>query len=410
MPASPDPIVILISFDGWRWDYIDRLPVPNVRALAARGIRAERLIPSFPSLTFPNHYTIVTGLRPARHGIVANDIVEPETGDRFSNSTAVSRDPRWWGGEPLWITAIRQGRRAASVFWPGTEVEIDGARPTHWLPYDGTMPNEARVERLLSWLDRPEEERSAFLTLYFEEVDTIGHDFGPLSPELERAAARLDAALGQLVDGVRRRGLDARVHYVLTSDHGMAELSFERLLLLDDLIDVGRVDVIYSGALLLLAPLKGSALDLQRALDGRHPALRVYLSENLPARLEYRGHPNIAPVVGLVDDGWTVTTRAEHEQRLRDRTGRAGGAHGYDPEFVSMSGLFVAAGPRLRQGMVVATLDNIHVYEFVCALLGLEPAANEGRAEATRAFFQESRSTGWTRESDPILVTAGASE
>ena len=129
------PIVILISFDGWRWDYIDRAEVPHLRALASRGVRAEGLIPSFPSKTFPNHYTLVTGLYPERHGIVSNVIVEPGFPERFTMASKTAKTARWWGGEPLWNTATLQGRRSASMFWPGSEAPINGRRPTYWRPY-----------------------------------------------------------------------------------------------------------------------------------------------------------------------------------------------------------------------------------------------------------------------------------
>src|SRR3954447_25859164 len=146
------PILILISFDAWRWDYIDREPAPNLKALAARGVRATKLIPSFPVLTFPNHYTIVTGLYPEHHGIVGNSMRDPSTPDRFTMSSETAKDARWWGGESIWVTAIRQGRRAATMFWPGTEAAIAGVRPTYWKPYDKSFATLDRVKQVLAWL------------------------------------------------------------------------------------------------------------------------------------------------------------------------------------------------------------------------------------------------------------------
>src|SRR5262249_41026791 len=166
-PVRRDPILILVSFDGWRWDYTDRLPAPNLRALAQRGVRVRELIPSTPSLTFPNHYTIVTGLYPAHHGIVANVMRDPSMAGRFTMATA--RDSRWWGGEPIWITAERQGRRAATMFWPGSEVENHGKRPSRWWPFDGNVPAGERTARALAWLALPESERPSVITLYFDD-------------------------------------------------------------------------------------------------------------------------------------------------------------------------------------------------------------------------------------------------
>src|SRR5262249_13757199 len=175
---QPSPILILVSFDGWRADYIDRLPAPNLRALAARGARAVALIPSFPTLTFPNHYTIVTGLSPAHHGIVANAMTDRSIGARFTMSAETATDPRWWGGEPLWVTAIKQGRRAATMFWPGSEVEIQGTRPTYWTQYTKSLTSYDRARGVVQWLALPEAERPSLLTVYFDEVDAAGHEYG----------------------------------------------------------------------------------------------------------------------------------------------------------------------------------------------------------------------------------------
>src|SRR6266540_2704722 len=170
-----DPIVILVSLDGWRWDYIDRAQVPNLKALAARGVRAKALVPSFPSLTFPNHYTVVTGLYPGHHGIVQNTMFDPPTQKKFSLQSPEVRNAMWWGGEPIWVTAMRQGRRAFDMYWPGSEAPIGGVHPDRYWPFDDTVPNDERVDRVLTWLALPERERPSFVTLYFSETDHAGH-------------------------------------------------------------------------------------------------------------------------------------------------------------------------------------------------------------------------------------------
>src|SRR5262245_2257345 len=161
--TGSNPILILVSFDGWRWDYTNQLQAPNLRALARRGVHARELIPVTPSLTFPNHYSIVTGLYPPHHGIVANVMRDPSIPDKFTMSAETARDSRWWGGEPIWVTAERQGRRTAAMFWPGSEAEIRGVRPTFWQKFDGDMPAAARTSRILSYLALPESERPSFL-------------------------------------------------------------------------------------------------------------------------------------------------------------------------------------------------------------------------------------------------------
>jgi X-X-X-Leu-X-X-Gly heptad repeat protein len=386
-PGSASPILVLVSFDGWRWDYIDRPPARNLRALAARGVRVREMVPSFPVLTFPNHYTIATGLYPAHHGIVANAMTDPSIAERFSMSSSAVRDGRWWGGEPIWVTAVRQGRRAAAMFWPGTEAEIGGVRPTYWEPFDGTRSAGARVARVLEWLALPEAERPSFVTLYLDDVDHAGHDFGPDTPELSAALGTLDAGLGTLVDGVQQLGLANRVTIVVVSDHGMTPLSDRRIIWLDDYIDVGRVDITEWDGLLFLTPKTGSVEDVYRRLRGAHPRLRVFTRDTLPARLHYRDNPRIPPIVGIPDDGWIVTTRARRRQRVEDGHVLQRGTHGFDPANQRMHATFVAAGPEIRRGVVVPTLDNVQVYEFLCAVLKLTPAANDGDASATRGFL-----------------------
>jgi predicted AlkP superfamily pyrophosphatase or phosphodiesterase len=382
------PILVLISFDGWRWDYIDRVPAANLRALAARGVRASELIPSFPSFTFPNHYTIVTGLYPGHHGIVANVIAEPSFPERFTMSAATARDARWWGGEPIWVTAIRQGLRAAPSFWPGAEVAIGGVRPTYWERFDDTLPNAGRVARALERLALPEAQRPAFVSVYFSEVDHAGHVNGPDSHELETAAAHLDLALGQLVDGVKRLGLEDRTTLIVVSDHGMAPVADERRIFLDDYVTLSTVDVVEQGAFLQAAPKIGTADALYQRLHDANPHLTIYKREQLPARFHYPTQPRIQPIIGMLDEGWTVTSHEREASRSQDAEARRG-AHGFDPQLRSMHGLFVAAGPPIRSGLVVAPFENVHIYDLLCAILKLTPAANDGDPEVTRGFLRE---------------------
>jgi predicted AlkP superfamily pyrophosphatase or phosphodiesterase len=347
------------------------------------------LIPQFPSKTFPNHYTIVTGLRPTKHGIISNNMVAPGIPGRFSlRNRAVLADPRWWGGEPIWNTAERQGRVAGAKFWPGSEAAVGGRRATYWMPYDDRMPHDLRVAKTLEWLTLPEHRRPSFLTLYFSDVDVAGHSRGPESPDVREAVARVDRSLAHLVAGVRRAGLDDRVHYVVVSDHGMAPLAPDRMIVLDDLIDTRTVDVIDWSPLLGVSPKDGNVDALHAALKGKHPALAVYRSAELPARFRLAGHPRLPPVVGIADEGWHVTSTRDTGRWAVGDGHAPGGNHGYDPELRSMHGLFVAAGPRLQRGLRVPAFENIHLYEFMCALLGLQPAANDGDPAVTRDMIR----------------------
>jgi predicted AlkP superfamily pyrophosphatase or phosphodiesterase len=378
-PAGDQPIVILISIDGWRWDYLDRFAPPSLSKLAAQGVRAEGLIPQFPSKTFPNHYTIVTGLTLAHHGIVSNNMRDPAIPGRYSMSNRdVLSDPRWWGGDPIWNTAERQGRVAAPMFWPGSEAVIGGRQATYWMPFDDDLPNRARVDQLLEWLQLPEGKRPSFLTLYFSDVDTAGHRFGPDAPQTREAALGADRLVGDLVAGVAAAGLAGRVHYVLVSDHGMAALSRDRMIVVDDYIDPATADIIDWAPVLGLAPKDGDVEKMYAALKDKHPHLQVYRRDEIPAVYGLAGHPRVPPIVGFADDGWYITSKTETARWDRHERDSPGGTHGYDGREQSMQGLFIGAGPRFRSGVVVAPFENIHLYNLMCALIGIQPSPNDG--------------------------------
>src|SRR5690242_9266558 len=244
-PGSASDPVILVSIDGFRADYLDRGLTPTLASLAASGVRADALKPSFPTLTFPNHYTLVTGLYPDHHGIVNNRMTDPafEHGFVYKEQATID-DPRWWGGEPLWVSAEKQGVRSATMFWPGSTVAIAGVRPTYWKPFDGKVAPDARVDQVLAWLDLPAARRPRFLTLYFEQVDHEGHEHGPESAEVDAALADVDAALARLVNGLRARGRLDATDLVVVSDHGQAATSPERRPYLDDVVPLADADVV----------------------------------------------------------------------------------------------------------------------------------------------------------------------
>jgi predicted AlkP superfamily pyrophosphatase or phosphodiesterase len=386
--AVNDPIVVMIGIDGWRWDYLARHSPTHLGRLAADGVRAEGLIPQFPSKTFPNHYTLVTGLRLAHHGIISNNMRDPEIPGEFSMSNrTVLADPRWWGGEPIWNTVEEGGRPTAPMFWPGSEVAIGGRQATYWMPFDDDLPNAARVKQILDWLELPEGKRPVFLTLYFSDVDTAGHRHGPDSTEVRDAVARVDALVGDLVAGVRALGLDRRVHYIVVSDHGMAPLSPDRTIVLDDYLDLDAVDVVDWAPVVALSPNDGDVERLYTALKDKHPALAVYRKDELPAVYGLAGHPRLPAVVGIADEGWNITSRRDVQRWGHDRQA-PGGTHGYDARLKSMQGLFIANGPRFKAGLVVPPFENIHVYDLMCALLGVAPAGNDGDPAVTRDMLR----------------------
>jgi predicted AlkP superfamily pyrophosphatase or phosphodiesterase len=376
--AGPRSTVLLISLDGWRWDYHTRSPVTNLRSLMARGVSAEGLIPSFPTKTFPNHYTLVTGLYPGHHGVIANAMRDPRTGRLFTMGSREVRSPIWWGGQPIWTSVQRAGGRAGAMFWPGSEAPIEGVRPSYWVPYEHEMPNDARVDRVLGWLDLPATDRPSFLTLYFSDVDGAGHSFGPSSPELTRALERVDAALGRLLRGLERRGLTDSINIIVTADHGMAETSRQRVVFIDEILAPGDGEIVDLNPTLGLWPRPGGEESVYRKLVAAHPRLTVYRRANTPQHWQYRDHERIPPIVGVADEGWSVMRRASVTDLFARSIRRVGGNHGYDPHVKSMRGLFVAAGPAFRTNVVVPAFENVHIYGLMCRVLGIEAAANDG--------------------------------
>lgn len=376
-PAAPphERTVILVSIDGMRWDYLELHAPPRLQQLASEGVRADRLNPTFPSKTFPNHYTLVTGLRVEHHGIVGNDMYDPESGRvfRLSDRSAVA-DPRWWGGEPIWVTAAHQGRPSACLFWPGSETEIAGTRPTHWRHYDHRLPISDRVAQVLAWLDLPPAERPAIITLYFAHVDDAGHRHGPEAAATRAALHEIDAQIGALVDGIIERGVEDRVHLVIASDHGMADVSPEQLVFLDDAIALDQVQVDFTGPMAGLRPLEGTVEDCVSALRTL-PHVRVVPKSELSPKLGYADHPRAPDVLVIADEGWRVLTRRGWEART---TKEDGGDHGFDSAYGSMGATLIAWGPAYRRHARIQAVDNIHVYELLCATLGLEPAPNDG--------------------------------
>ena len=383
-------LLILVSIDGFRWDYLQKDPCPELRQLAAEGVHARRMNSSFPSLTFPNHYTLVTGLRPEHHGIVANTFREPGRADPFKyTSHESSIDPAWWaGGEPVWITAERQGVRSACFFWPGSEAENHGRRPSFYRQFDKHLTCDQRVDGLLEWLALPPEKRPRLATLYFDVVDSAGHTFGPDAPETAAAIATVDAALGRLRAGLAKLGLRDRTDLVLVSDHGMEPVSADRTILLDDFVPLESIDVDFAGPVAGLRPKSGTPAELVARFRGRDPHLQAWLRDEVPERLHYRASNRIAPVVLCADPGWMITTR--DFLRVRRATFERG-AHGFDPDSVNMGALFIAHGPSFRRGHEFAGVDNIHVYNLLCAALGLKPAPNDGDDRLVREAWEGRR-------------------
>jgi len=308
------PTVILISLDGFRWDYQDRTDTPHLDYLSENGVRAESFIPVFPTKTFPNHLSVVTGCYPENHGIISNSMYDEEWDAEYyigENSEPVT-ESRWYEAEPIWVTAENQGLVAGTYFWPGSEAEINGTRPTHYGEYDGDIPNEDRIQKNLDWIDLPSSKRPVFMTLYFSDADTWGHQYGPDGTEMNSIIQELDGYIGMLTEGLDAREVLDDVNIIITSDHGMAGLSRDRVIFLDNYIDVysDSIRIIEWSPVGMVLPVESWVDSIYNSLIGVHPNMAVYRKEDIPERLHFNSHRRIPPIIYLADEGWSITSHS----------------------------------------------------------------------------------------------------
>jgi predicted AlkP superfamily pyrophosphatase or phosphodiesterase len=379
--AQPaDRPVILIGIDGFRADYLDRDITPTLSRLAAEGAVAEGgMRPSFPTVTFPNFYTLATGLHPDHHGLVYNTMTDPELPGRTFRMAAREEvmDRVWWDdAEPIWVTAERAGIPSATLFWPGSEAAIGGVRPSFWLPFEQSVTSRARVNILLNWFRLPAEERPLLATLYFDIVDTQGHHYGPDSAEVDASLAEVDAALTALLEGLTAQGIEADL--VIVADHGMAETSGERIAWLDDWVAAEAIDAFTYGPFAFVRPQPGREADLEAALARDPDNMDCWRREDIPERFAYGTHRRISPVVCLAELGWVAGVRGQTDpERVRP------GTHGFAPDAHEMQALFVAWGPSIRPGVRLTDVDSVDVQPLLGALLGIAVPRGDGTAEDT---------------------------
>ncbi|MEP7273302.1 MAG: ectonucleotide pyrophosphatase/phosphodiesterase [Acidobacteriota bacterium] len=378
------PYVILVAIDGCRADYLDLLETPNIMSIVQNGVRAKGMISVFPSKTLPNLYTIVTGMYAERHGMISNSFYDSKRGQTYSMFGDVGlRDGSVFGGEPIWVTAERQGMVTAPFFWIGAEAAIKGVRPSYWRPYVQETPLESRVETVLGWLRFPPERRPHFISLYFSDVDSAGHDSGPATPAVRTALEAVDKSLGTLLDGIALLEIREQVTIILVSDHGMSETDPGRFIALESLIDVNRVRLGDTGpnAHLYVARLE-EARSIRDEINSKLEHGQAYLRAELPTRFHYRRNHRIGDVVIVMDE--------HYQTGLEARRARAtGGAHGWDPELPSMNGIFAAMGPNIKKGATIPTVRNIDIYPFITEILKLRPARGiDGRPGLLRKLVR----------------------
>lgn len=394
------PTTILISLDGFRADFLNRNLTPALSAFIASGVSPKYLLPSFPSVTFPNHFTLVTGLYPESHGIVSNQFWDPHMEEEFFYThLTTSMQPKWWNAEPLWVTAEHQGVRSAIHMWPGSEAHIPDVEPTFVDKYNGTEALLRKVDRVLGWLDLPgdedgveglahDEKRPQFIAAYVPNVDADGHKYGPNSTEIRATIADVDSMFIELVEGLYARNLSEIVNLVVVSDHGMATTSTDRLIQLDDLIDVSLIDHIDGWPLRGLR-LKNSERDVPILYEQlskeaeKAGSFEAYTLDTMPERYHFSNNDRIAPLWIVPKTGWAVVEKANFDVADAIATGKEyapKGLHGYDHEHPLMRAIFVARGPAFphEPNSRLPVFQNTEVYNIVCDSLGIVPHPNNG--------------------------------
>jgi alkaline phosphatase D len=379
--------VVLVSLDGFRYDYATKYAAKNVQAMAARGASApDGMIPSYPSVTFPNHYSIVTGLYPEHHGIVANSFYDPARKESYSfTNPKNTADGSWYGGTPLWVLAEQQGMRAATFFWPTSDAEIQGKRPSYYLaPYDDNFPDEKRVEQVLAWLQLPPEKRPHFITLYYPDTDHAGHTYGPDAPETAEAVRRVDEMIGKLSDGIAASGLP--VDLIVLSDHGMESLQ-GGWVILDKWADLSHFET--SGPLLYAkSETNEDAEKAYQSLLGASDKFKVYRRAQVPAYLHFNSNPREGDPVIVPTGPYPFVAHAPNSGG--ERKPPVGG-HGYDPrQMASMKAIFFAAGPDIRPGVTVPSFENVDVYPLIAGILGLHTGPIDGQLGPLKGMLKKS--------------------
>ncbi|WP_461533296.1 alkaline phosphatase family protein [Sinomicrobium sp.] len=381
--AIQKPYVVMVSIDGFRHDYAEKYRAQHILELQKNGSSTRRLIPSFPSKTFPNHYSLITGLYPEHHGIVSNVFYDPNTKKRYSigNKDAVENGD-WYQGIPLWNLAQLQGICAASYFWVGSEADVNGMHPKYYYPYNKQTPYEYRVKRVLEWLQLPEKLRPHLITLYFSEVDTQGHRFGPDAEETRDAVAYVDQQIGALRTGLEK--LDLPVYLIVTSDHGMDELS--QLINIRDYAEVDN-DHFYGGPVAMI--YTESEAETERLYEqlSQQSLFAVYRRENVPNYLNYSDNDKIGDLVLIADAPYTIVNLTELPSLQK-----LGGMHGYDPfENKNMGGIFYIEGPGIKKNYSLPPIENVNIYPLVAKLLGIKIISEiDGALSTTNSIFLNS--------------------
>jgi predicted AlkP superfamily pyrophosphatase or phosphodiesterase len=378
--------VILISLDGFRYDYPRRYGAPHLLQLEIKGASApEGMLPAYPSLTFPNHISIVTGLYPEHHGIVANSFWDPTREQTYVyTQTQSNSDGSWYSGTPLWVLAEQQGMRSACLFWPGSEAEIQGKRPSYYLHFDEKLDDEKRVDQIVAWLKLPPELRPHFITLYYSNVDHAGHNYGPDSEEVRAAVHHVDTMIGDLQTKIAP--LHLPIDLVVVADHGMVTLQGGPVTL-SDFADLS--DFHTEGSILYPKPDADVQETYEAFLAHPDPRFKVYRRADVPAYLHFDANPREGDPV-IVPTGPFIL-RAQESGSEAEGAKKHRGGHGFNPRTMpEMKAIFFAAGPDIRPGVQLKPFENVNIYPFLAEILGLRPPAVDGTLDVLRPALKAS--------------------
>ena len=389
-----EPIVILISLDGFRHDYVERFQPENLSKFVKVGTAAEALIPSFPTKTFPNHYTIATGMLPEHHGLVDNSFYEPFKDQVYTmGNRDIVQDGYWYGGTPLWVLAENNGIKAVSYFFVGSEAPVQGIRPSEYFDYDGRVPNLTRISKVFEWLQLPDAERPRFIALYFSDMDDVGHAYGPSNDEkLDERLTRLDHELGALFEGIK--SFDLPINVIIVSDHGMADVQKDKLINLDELTEGIQARIVNNGALAHVhledKSDQKAAIEL---IQSRSAHITIDdLEENENYTDTSRFPQRIGDFLILPEFGYYLADNRgmmRYQNRAALLKTDVFGEHGFSPRNKDVWGIFYANGPQIKSENQIDAFQNIHIYPMICKLLGL-PISEEidGKLEILKPILK----------------------
>ncbi len=375
------PYVVMLSLDGFRWDYADKAPTPNLDRIAKMGVKAESLKPCFPSKTFPNHYSMATGLYPDHHGIVLNSFYDPETQRQYGifDRKAVE-DGSFYGGEPIWNTADKQGMKSGTFFWVGSDADIEGMHASYWKKYEHKFPFEQRIDSVISWLQLPEEVRPHLILWYMHEPDSKGHHFGPDSDEIKKEVVYLDSLVGVFLNKLEALPIGKKVNVIVTSDHGMGNISNDRVVVIEEAMNMDFVEMVQGYNPNFLIKAKEGFLDSIYLQLKKVQHITCWKSGELPERLHYGNNPRTLDIVVVADSSWSLISKE------KNKVGK--GTHGYDNNNKDMHAIFYAYGPAFKSNYTASTFTNVDIYPLIANILGLQPAKTDGDIENVKGMLK----------------------